>query len=60
MKIVGLRLPSSWYLLVQHGEASIIRAGRGMESPERRGHASLSCLHVPQLDVCLIGAHRQT
>lgn len=42
----GLCISARWYMCVEHGAASILRAGRGLEGPERRGCAPLFSFHV--------------
>jgi len=45
----GLRIPPWRCLRVEHGSARVVRAGGGVEGPERRRHPALPCLHVREL-----------
>ena len=45
----GLRIPPWRCLRVEHGSARVVRAGGGVEGPERRRHPALPRLHVREL-----------
>lgn len=49
MSTPGLRVPTWWRVRVKHGAAGVVRAGGGMEGPERRRHPALPRLHVREL-----------
>jgi D-serine deaminase-like pyridoxal phosphate-dependent protein len=49
----GFRLPPGRRVRVEHGAAGVVRAGGGVEGPERRRHAALPRLHVRQLVIRL-------
>lgn len=45
----GLCIPPWRRLRVEHGAARVVRAGGGVEGPERRRHPALPRLHVREL-----------